>query len=247
MSPIPVEWYAVATSPQRDARGRLLAIAEVDSADVVRETYPLIRPSTRIPPPYHSPWTKDLVVPGDILEGGTMPSARWVASGHGLGQPGGHAVGGHDVEAGSRAQHDAGLLRRRRLREHVLEDEDLAGDIGVVRSAGQTGRHHGRCGGEERSGAVDDDVHVLERACDVIAVQVERPGGEAQVVGERADACAVAAGDHGRQTLGDCGPGDQITDVAVGTGRRAAGRGPCCAISLDDRIERTLPDTTSPP
>jgi hypothetical protein len=52
--------------------------------------------------------------------------------GHGLGQAGGHAIGGDDVEAHAGAERDAGLMRALVETVGMLEDGDLAGDVHVV-------------------------------------------------------------------------------------------------------------------
>jgi len=78
-------------------------------------------------------------------------------------QDGGDAIGRDDVEADPGAYDDARGLRLRVSRVRVDEDIDLAGDVEIMRPAGQAGVEDRSTRRRERAGAVQHKIKATQR------------------------------------------------------------------------------------
>src|SRR5204862_8079602 len=98
-----------------------------------------------------------------------------------------------NVEPGPGQQHDVALPCFRVPSEDRFEDLDLAGDVEIMRARSEAGVHHRAAGRGERSGAVEDEPDVAQ----VGTLERERPPGQSEFFGERADLRGVATGEDG--------------------------------------------------
>ena len=120
--------------------------------------------------------------------------------GEGPGQPGGQAVARHHVEADAGDERDARLARRLALRQHRLEDGDLAGDVQVVGAGREAGRDHRRAGVDERAGAVEDGLDAVELGGRRLrGRRGRRRGSEPQLPRQPSHRLGVASGEDGRE------------------------------------------------
>ena len=107
---------------------------------------------------------------------------------------GGHAVGGHDVEADGGQEHDAGRASLGVAREHRFEHGRLAGDVEVVRTCTQARVDHRTARLRIRTGAVQDEAHAAEALGDGFGRgEVEDADGQAQACAERLDGLAASS------------------------------------------------------
>ena len=111
---------------------------------------------------------------------------------------GGHAVGGHDIEADRRQEYAACRASLGVAPEHGLEDARLAGDVEVVRTCTQTPFDHGTARLRVRTGAVQDQAHVADALGDGLGrIEVEDADGQAEARADRLDGFAAPARQNG--------------------------------------------------
>ena len=137
----------------------------------------------------------------------------------------GDAVGRHDVEPDAGTEHDFRAMRLLVDAVRQLEDVDLAGDVEIVNVRGETALHHlPRCSGE-RSCAMQDRCHPVERTHQrSVVVESEHCARTTELGSELLDLLSGAAGEHGLHAAGDRLACDQFPGVAIGAVEQPAFR-----------------------
>ncbi len=126
------------------------------------------------------------------------------------------AVGGNDVEPDPRTHDDACRARHRILLHRMLEHADLAGNVEVVRMRSQARGDHRGAGGRERTGAMQNQAHALQRRGRLGNIaKIEDACFQAERVGEWRNFPRTAAGKDGLEAAPRGLARDQLSGVAV--------------------------------
>ena len=127
-------------------------------------------------------------------------------------------IGRHDIETGTRSDHDAGmpglLVHAMAMFKHI----DLAGDVEIVDMLAQAGVPQRLAGTGERAGAVEQDAHAIEIAIDFMGiVEFEHTPGQLERPGQLIEGITVAPGQHRLEAPSNGLGSNQLAGVAVGS------------------------------